>query len=212
MTLRKKINNLKNTPCQICEIDKKIKSLKKTVEENKTTSDNNEGELSSRVTDLENRQDKFISQLSYERQGNNVILKFVYTDGTEGTITFEDKDTIAIAYDDTELRNLITALQASIVGNTSNGASIYFSRDIPDHRNTPNPKQGDIFIYTTTNGTVFQYDGTQWVWKGSIRGPKGDKGDPGDSLDFDSLTTEQKTSLTQFIKDLLISKNIGTWD
>jgi len=58
---------------------------------------------------LEADKDKFITEITYEREGNNVILKYIYSNGEEKTVTLEDKDTIGVLYDDTAVRGLINA-------------------------------------------------------------------------------------------------------
>lgn len=72
-------------------------------------------DLKDKASDVDNtKTDKYISEISYEREGNNIILKYIYNDGGEKTITLEDKDTIGILYDDTEVRNKITNLENEI--------------------------------------------------------------------------------------------------
>lgn len=72
----------------------------------------NDSELRNRVSTLEGKTDKFISSATVSRQGNQVTFKYTYNDGTEATrITFTDNDTVAIAYDDTEVRRRLTTLE-----------------------------------------------------------------------------------------------------
>jgi len=114
MSLRDKLNKLKNTPCQICEVERRLKKLDKKVDTNKQISDNKEKILEDKVTALENKTDKFISEILYERQGNNIILKYIYSDNSEKSITLEDKDTVGVVYDDTEIKTKLNQLENAI--------------------------------------------------------------------------------------------------
>lgn len=46
------------------------------------------------------------------REGNKVKLTYTRVDGTSSEVEFDDKDTISIAYDDTALKERVTALEA----------------------------------------------------------------------------------------------------
>lgn len=64
-----------------------------------------------RLTALEGKTDNFVSNVSVSRTGNRVKLTYTLVDGTIREAEFEDKDTVALAYDDTALRNRIKALE-----------------------------------------------------------------------------------------------------
>jgi len=61
---------------------------------------------------LEGRTDNFVSEVTVSREGNKVKLTYTRVDGTSSEVEFDDKDTISIAYDDTALKERVTALEA----------------------------------------------------------------------------------------------------
>lgn len=73
--------------------------------------DKDNKDLEDRISELENKIDNYIADIVTSREGNVVTLKYIYVDGTEKVITFEDQDTIAVLYDDTELREEIDKLK-----------------------------------------------------------------------------------------------------
>lgn len=64
-----------------------------------------------RLKALEGKTDNFISSVGVSRNGNRVKLTYTLVDGTKKEVEFEDKDTVALAYDDTALKARITALE-----------------------------------------------------------------------------------------------------
>lgn len=65
-----------------------------------------------RLKKLENRTDNFVKDVTVSREGNKVKFKYTRVDGTSSEAEFDDKDTIAVAYDDTNLRSRVEALEA----------------------------------------------------------------------------------------------------
>lgn len=76
--------------------------------------DKDNKDLEDRISELENKGDNYITDISYERDGGNIILKYTYVDGQIKTVTLEDRDAVGILYDDTEVRNKITNLENEI--------------------------------------------------------------------------------------------------
>lgn len=69
-------------------------------------------EVLNRIKALEGKTDNFVSDVTVSREGNKVKLKYTRVDGTSSEVEFDDKDTISMAYDDTEVKNRLTALEA----------------------------------------------------------------------------------------------------
>lgn len=69
-------------------------------------------EVLNRIKALEGRTDNFVSEVTVSREGNKVKLTYTRVDGTSSEVEFDDKDTISIAYDDTALKERVTALEA----------------------------------------------------------------------------------------------------
>lgn len=69
-------------------------------------------EVINRIKALEGRTDNFVSEVTVSREGNKVKLTYTRIDGTSSEVEFDDKDTISIAYDDTALKERVTALEA----------------------------------------------------------------------------------------------------
>ena len=68
-------------------------------------------EVLNRIKALEGKTDNFISSVGVSRNGNRVKLTYTLVDGTIKEVEFEDKDTVALAYDDTALKSRIKALE-----------------------------------------------------------------------------------------------------
>lgn len=64
-----------------------------------------------RLKALEGKTDNFISSVGVSRNGNRVKLTYTLVDGTIKEVEFEDKDTVALAYDDSALKARITVLE-----------------------------------------------------------------------------------------------------
>ena len=65
-----------------------------------------------RLQKLENRTDNFVKDVTVSREGNKVKFTYTRVDGTSSEAEFDDKDTITAIYDDTELRQRVTQLEA----------------------------------------------------------------------------------------------------
>lgn len=68
-------------------------------------------EVLNRIKALEGKTDNFVSDVTVSREGNKVKLKYTRVDGTSSEVEFDDKDTISMAYDDTALKERVTALE-----------------------------------------------------------------------------------------------------
>lgn len=68
-------------------------------------------EVLNRIKALEGRTDNFVKDVTVSREGNKVKLKYTRVDGTSSEVEFDDKDTISMAYDDTAIKERITALE-----------------------------------------------------------------------------------------------------
>lgn len=116
-----------------------------------------------RLKALEGKTDNFISTVGVSRNGNRVKLTYTLVDGTIKEVEFEDKDTVALAYDDTALKARITALENKPdndkqtltfnAGNRnlsiSNGNSVTLPND-----NQTISKQGNKLILSNGGGEV----------------------------------------------------------
>ena len=90
-----------------------------------------------RLKALEGKTDNFISSVGVSRKGNKVKLTYTLVDGTIKEVEFEDKDTVALAYDDTALKARIKALEDKPV--TPTGVNTFFAKgDIPGNGNKQN--------------------------------------------------------------------------
>lgn len=65
-----------------------------------------------RLKKLENRTDNFVNNVTVSRDGNKIKLKYIRVDGTSSEVEFDDKDTLTVAYDDSNLRSRVEALEA----------------------------------------------------------------------------------------------------
>lgn len=68
-------------------------------------------EVLNRIKALEGKTDNFVSDVTVSREGNKVKLKYTRVDGTSSEVEFDDKDTISMAYDDTAIKERVTALE-----------------------------------------------------------------------------------------------------
>lgn len=68
-------------------------------------------EVLNRIKALEGKTDNFVSDATVSREGNKVKLKYTRVDGTSSEVEFDDKDTISMAYDDTAIKERVTALE-----------------------------------------------------------------------------------------------------
>lgn len=79
-----------------------------------------------RLKALEGKTDNFISTVNVSRNGNKVKLTYTLVDGTIKEVEFEDKDTVALAYDDTALKARVKALEDKPV--TPTGVNTFFAK------------------------------------------------------------------------------------
>lgn len=90
-----------------------------------------------RLKALEGKTDNFISSVNVSRKGNKVKLTYTLVDGTIKEVEFEDKDTVALAYDDTALKARVKALEDKPV--TPTGVNTFFAKgDISGNGNSQN--------------------------------------------------------------------------
>lgn len=90
-------------------------ALKASVEELKakdTELANKDQELTNEVNALKVKTDNFVSGVSVNKEGNKVKLTYSYVDGSNKEVEFEDSDTVTLAYDDTAVKERLTALEA----------------------------------------------------------------------------------------------------
>lgn len=116
-----------------------------------------------RLKALEGKTDNFISTVGVSRNGNRVKLTYTLVDGTIKEVEFEDKDTVALAYDDTALKARVKALEdkpdndkQTLTFNSgnrnlsiSNGNSVTLPND-----NQTISKQGNKLILSNGGGEV----------------------------------------------------------
>lgn len=79
-----------------------------------------------RLKALEGKTDNFISSVNVSRNGNRVKLTYTLVDGTIKEVEFEDKDTVALTYDDTALKARVKALEDKPV--TPTGVNTFFAK------------------------------------------------------------------------------------
>mgnify|MGYP002753442926 CR=1 FL=1 len=84
----------------------------------------NDEEIKRRLTTLEGKTDNFITGVSVNKEGNNVTLTYNYVDGQSKNVSFTDSDTVNVAYDDSGLKQRITALENRPQGAAYNDADI----------------------------------------------------------------------------------------
>ena len=90
-------------------------SLKADVEELKakdTELANKDQELTNEINTLKAKTDNFVSGVAVNKEGNKVKLTYSYVDGSSKEVEFEDSDTVTLAYDDTAVKERLTALEA----------------------------------------------------------------------------------------------------
>lgn len=88
--------------------------LKADVEELKakdTELANKDQELTNEINTLKAKTDNFVSGVSVNKEGNKVKLTYSYVDGSNKEVEFEDSDTVTLAYDDTAVKERLTALE-----------------------------------------------------------------------------------------------------
>lgn len=85
---------------------------------NKGESTYDDTEVLNRLKALENRTDNFVKEVTVSRDGSKVKLTYTRVDGSSSEVEFEDKDTISVAYDDTELKAKVTALESKVDNDT----------------------------------------------------------------------------------------------
>lgn len=89
-------------------------ALKADVEELKvkdTELANKDQELTNEINTLKAKTDNFVSGVAVNKEGNKVKLTYSYVDGSSKEVEFEDSDTVTLAYDDTAVKERLTALE-----------------------------------------------------------------------------------------------------
>lgn len=99
-------------------------------------------EVINRIKALEGRTDNFVKEVTVSREGNKVKLTYTRVDGTSSEVEFDDKDTISIAYDDTALKERVTALEAKEDKDT-----VYDDTEIKNRLTTLEEKVDNDTIY-----------------------------------------------------------------
>lgn len=116
-----------------------------------------------RLNALEGKTDNFISSVGVSRNDNRIKLTYTLVDGTVKEVEFEDKDTVALAYDDSSLRNRIKALEDKsdndrqtltfTEGNRNLSISNGNSVTLPNDKQTIS-KQGNKLVLSNGGGEV----------------------------------------------------------
>ena len=116
-----------------------------------------------RLKALEGKTDNFISSVNVSRNGNRVKLTYTLVDGTIKEVEFEDKDTVALAYDDSALKARVKALEdkpdndkqtlSFNDGNRSLSISNGNSVTLPNDKQTIS-KQGNKLVLSNGGGEV----------------------------------------------------------
>ena len=92
-------------------------ALKADVEELKakdTELANKDQELTNEINTLKAKTDNFVSGVAVNKEGNKVKLTYSYVDGSSKEVEFEDSDTVTLAYDDTAVKERLTALETKV--------------------------------------------------------------------------------------------------
>lgn len=71
----------------------------------------NSSRLAQEIAKVQGKTDNFVSGVGVSREGNKVKLTYTFVDGTSKEVEFEDKDTVALAYDDTALKARVSELE-----------------------------------------------------------------------------------------------------
>lgn len=116
-----------------------------------------------RLKALEGKTDNFISSVNVSRSGNKVKLTYTLVDGTIKEVEFEDKDTVALTYDDSALKARVKALEDNPdndkqtltfnAGNRNLSISNGNSVTLPNDKQTIS-KQGNKLILSNGGGEV----------------------------------------------------------
>lgn len=91
----------------LTSVDNRVSNVEGNVTNlNEKTSNN-----SKEIEELKNKTDVFVSDMSFSREGDEVTLKYTRTDGVEKSVSFTDKNTTMVAYDDEPLKARVKALE-----------------------------------------------------------------------------------------------------
>lgn len=123
----------------------------------------NSSRLAQEIARVQGKTDNFVSGVGVSREGNKVKLTYTLVDGTIKEVEFEDKDTVALAYDDTALKARVKALEdkpdndkqtlAFNEGNRSLSISNGNSVTLPNDKQTIS-KQGNKLVLSNGGGEV----------------------------------------------------------
>lgn len=123
----------------------------------------NSSRLAQEIARVQGKTDNFVSGVGVSREGNKVKLTYTFVDGTIKEVEFEDKDTVALAYDDTALKARVKALEdkpdndkqtlAFNEGNRSLSISNGNLVTLPNDKQTIS-KQGNKLVLSNGGGEV----------------------------------------------------------
>ena len=91
--------------------DSVLKAIVEELKAKDTELANKDQELTNEVNALKDKTDNFVSGVSVNKEGNKVKLTYSYVDGSNKEVEFEDSDTVTLAYDDTAVKERLTALE-----------------------------------------------------------------------------------------------------
>lgn len=91
----------------LISVDNRVSNAEGNITNLTETTSNNSKEIEA----LKNKTDVFVSDMSFSREGDEVTLKYTRTDGVEKSVSFTDKNTTMVAYDDEPLKARVTALE-----------------------------------------------------------------------------------------------------
>ena len=103
-------------------------------------------DLKKKITELENRKDNYVSDVTVVREGDTIKLTYSRIDGTSSEVSFTDHDTVVLAYDDTELRGRVTALESKEDKDT-----IYDDTEVKNRITALESKEDKDTIYDDTD-------------------------------------------------------------
>ena len=76
-------------------------------------------QIESDITQLKERQDRYITDVKAVKEGNNVVFTYSFSSGEPVTVTVEDKDTLPIVYDDSEVKNRLNSIESELATKSS---------------------------------------------------------------------------------------------
>lgn len=134
-----------------------------------------DAELKRRIQAVESRTDNFVNGVNVSREGNKVKLTYTFVDGTSKEVEFDDKDTITLAYDDSEVKRRITSLENKP---DNDKQKLSYSNGVLSIENG-----NSVTVPMSIGKSAYQSwldtgnTGTEQDFIRSLKGAKGDKGD-----------------------------------